>query len=84
MFYQIVSLAGALLILMAYGLNQKGRLKPTDTSYSVMNLLGALLLLWVALVDRRAGFVVIEAAWAVMSLVPLVRHPPRARTDTTA
>lgn len=83
MFYQIVSLAGAFLILLAYGLNQRGRLTPTQASYSVINLLGALLLLWVAVVDRRAGFVVVEAAWAVMSVVPLVRRPPRAHTDAT-
>jgi hypothetical protein len=72
-FFQVVSLVGAFLILMAYGLNQRGRLTPGQASYSLMNLIGSSLLLWVAIVDRRAGFVVVEAAWAVMSLIPLVR-----------
>jgi len=82
-FYQIVSLAGAFLILLAYGLNQRGRLTPDHAAYSVINLLGALLLLWVAVVDRRAGFILVEAAWAVMSVVPLVRRGPGARPRAT-
>ena len=76
MFYQVVSLVGAFLILAAYGLNQRGRLTPEHATYSVMNLMGAALLCWVALVDRRAGFVVLEGAWGLMSLLPLVRRRP--------
>ena len=79
MFYQVVSLVGAVLILLAYGLNQSGRLQPSDRSYSLMNLIGATLLTWVAVVDRRAGFVLVEGAWAVMSVIPLLRARPRAR-----
>jgi len=75
-FYQVVSLVGAFLILLAYGLNQRGRLTPEQASYSLMNLVGASLLLWVAIVDRRAGFVVVEGAWAAMSLMPLLRRRP--------
>lgn len=74
MFYQIVSLLGAVLILAAYGLNQAGRLLPAHAVYNLMNLVGASLLAWVAVVDRRAGFVVVEGAWALMSLLPLVRR----------
>jgi len=73
-FYQVVSLVGAFLILLAYGLNQRGRLTPRQASYSLMNLIGSSLLLWVAIIDRRAGFVVVEAAWAAMSLIPLLRR----------
>lgn len=77
MFYQLVSLAGALSILLAYGLNQVGRARPTDALYGVLNFVGASLLLWVAIVDRRAGFVLLEGAWALMSLLPLVRRRDR-------
>lgn len=73
MFLQLVSLAGAVLILLAYGLSQTGRLGPHDSAYMVMNLVGAALLTWVAVVDRRAGFIVLEGTWAILSLVPLVR-----------
>lgn len=74
MFYQAVSLLGALLILLAYGLNQTGRLRPGNVWYGIMNLVGSLLLAWVAVVDRRAGFILLEGAWAFLSLIPLVKR----------
>jgi len=72
---QILSLAGAFLILAAYVSNQRGWLSPRDRSYNLMNLVGALLLLWVALVDWRWGFILLEAVWAAASLPPLLRRP---------
>jgi hypothetical protein len=78
-FYQLVSLAGAVLILLAYALNQGGRLGPSDTAYMLMNLVGASLLAWVAVIDRRAGFILLEGAWAVLSLLPLLRRGRRTR-----
>lgn len=75
MFYQAVSLLGALLILLAFALNQTGRIRPGDWWYALMNMVGSLLLLWIAVVDRRAGFILLESAWAVLSVVPLVKRP---------
>lgn len=77
MFLQLVSLAGAGLILAAYAFNQAGRLGPSDVAYTAMNLIGASLLTWVAVVDRRIGFIVLEGSWAVLSLLPLVRRHKR-------
>ena len=74
MLYQVVSLLGALFILTAYGFSQAGRLTPTDRLYAVLNFVGAVLLTWVAVVDRRAGFILLEGSWAILSLLPLVRH----------
>jgi hypothetical protein len=71
--YQIVSVVGATLVLLAYALSQSGRLKPTDLVYGVMNFVGASLLTWVAVVDWRVGFILLESIWAVLSLVPLIR-----------
>ena len=45
-------------------------------SYSLVNFAGAALLTWVAVADRRAGFIVLEASWALMSLIPLFRREP--------
>jgi hypothetical protein len=73
LFYQLVSLAGAVLLLVAYGLIQAGRTTATRTSYNVMNFVGASLLTWVAVVDRRVGFVLLESVWAVIALIPLLR-----------
>jgi hypothetical protein len=73
LFDQTVSLVGAGLILVAYVLNQRGNLGPKDRLYNAVNLVGALLLLWVAVVDWRWGFIVLEAAWAAVSIPPLFR-----------
>ena len=74
MFYQALSVVGAVLVLGAFGLLNLGKIRPTDVSYSVVNFLGAALLTWVAVADRRAGFIILEATWALMSLVPLLRR----------
>lgn len=73
MFHQTVSLVGAGLILGAYVLNHRGHLGPKDRLYNGINLVGALLLLWVAVVDWRWGFIVLETAWAAVSIPPLFR-----------
>lgn len=80
MFYQLISLSGAALILFAYVANQRGWIGPRHASYNLMNLTGSLLLLWVALVDWRWGFIVLEGVWALASIPPLVRRP-RPKTD---
>lgn len=76
MLHQILSLAGALLILAAYVANQREWLSPRDAAYSLMNLVGSLLLLWVAVVDARWGFILLEATWAAVSIPPLLRRTP--------
>ena len=71
---QLVSLVGAVLILAAYAALQMGRLDPKSRTFSLMNFVGSALLTWVAVVDRRAGFILLEATWALLSLVPLLRR----------
>ena len=78
MFYQIISLAGALMVLVAYAGNQRGWMERTDVRYNLLNLVGSALLAWVAIIDRRMGFIVLEGAWALLSLPPLLtRQAPR-------
>lgn len=67
-FFQALSVFGAALILAAYVLLQRGRIRSTDWSYLLANLLGALALTVVAVNDRRLGFIILEAAWAATSL----------------
>ena len=81
MFFQILSLVGALLVLLAYGLINAGRLRATDLAYVAMNFFGSALLTWVAVVDRRLGFIILEAAWALMSLLPLLRRQAGAAAE---
>jgi len=69
---QIISLAGAFLILVAYFANSRQWLGPRDPRYNLMNLVGGILLFWVAVVDRRAGFMVLELTWAIIAIPPLL------------
>jgi hypothetical protein len=70
--YQVISMIGALLILVAYAGSQAGRIDRRSTSYNALNLVGSALLAWVAIVNRQAGFIVLESLWALLSIQPLL------------
>jgi hypothetical protein len=72
MLNQAISLAGALMILIAYAGSQSGRMDRRTISYNVLNFVGSALLGWVAIVDRRAGFILLETAWALLSIQPMI------------
>lgn len=76
MFFQTISLIGAALILAAYVALQRGWLGRQHRSFHFLNLVGSALLCWVAVEDRRVGFIVLEGAWALLSLPGLLRPPP--------
>jgi uncharacterized membrane protein len=73
MLEQIFSVIGAVLILTAYAALQANRLDQKGRTFCLMNFVGSSLLTWVAIVDRRVGFIILEAAWALLSLIPLLR-----------
>jgi hypothetical protein len=70
---QLASLIGAVLILFAYAAAALGRMAADRPIYSLLNLLGSAILAWIAVLDQRAGFILLEAAWAIVSLVTLTR-----------
>jgi hypothetical protein len=70
---QLISVGGAVLILVAFWANQAGSLSVDQTMYNLLNLVGAAVLAWVAMVNEQIGFVVLEGVWATISLVALIR-----------
>ena len=70
---QIVSVVGALMVLIAYGLIQAGTWRELDAGYLALNVIGSLLLGIVAIEDRRVGFVLLEFAWAGIALIGVAR-----------
>ncbi len=70
---QVISLAGALLILLPFAGSQLGKLSTGSLSYQAMNLVGSALLTLVATVERQYGFILLEGTWAIASLVGLGR-----------
>lgn len=70
---QIVSFAGAFLILGAYGGQQLRWVDPDRWLYSGLNLVGAGLLTIAALQVGQWGFVLLEGVWTLVSAGALVR-----------
>ena len=70
---QVVSLAGAAMILAAFALQQAGRWKPADRPYLVFNFAGSAILAYFAVLAGNLGLIVLESAWAVISLWSLSR-----------
>jgi hypothetical protein len=72
MFIQLLSIAGALLVLGAYAAQQLKRLDPESVAYLLMNLFGGIFLCVSALTTKQLGLILIEAAWALVSAGGLV------------
>lgn len=72
MLHQLASVAGAIMVLLAYLGYQRNWMSKEQPLYNVLNLVGSALLAWVAIVDRRWGFILLEVIWALLSVPPLV------------
>jgi hypothetical protein len=70
---QAVQIAGALLILVAFVLAQRGRLDQRSLSYLVPNLVGSAVLAVDAWLAAEWGFVLLEGVWAIVSASALPR-----------
>jgi len=72
MLHQLASVAGAIMVLLAYVGYQRNWMTKEQPLYNVLNLVGSSLLAWVAIVDGRWGFILLEVIWALLSVPPLV------------
>jgi len=77
---QLVSVLGSLLVLVAYVASQFGYLSAKGPAYAFANIMGSGILAVVATLEVQWGFLLLEGAWASVSLVAVVRH--RAKTNT--
>jgi hypothetical protein len=74
---QLVQIAGALLILAAFALAQRGSLDQRSLAYLVPNLVGSAVLAVDAYLASEWGFVLLEGAWAIVSASALPRAVKR-------
>ncbi len=70
---QIVSFAGALLILVAYTGQQMNWMNARKPAYNMLNALGSAILAYIAFRPFQIGFVLLEVAWALISVYALIR-----------
>ncbi|MDQ3697590.1 MAG: hypothetical protein M3373_06145 [Gemmatimonadota bacterium] len=77
MLYQVIALAGAIMVLGAYFALQRGWLAREHWLFNALNFVGAGLLTVVAVRDGRVGFILLEATWALLSLWPLLKREQR-------
>lgn len=81
MSYQLVQIAGSLLILAAFAAAQAGRLPIDSQLYLVLNFIGSAILAVLAWIDQQWGFLLLEGVWAIVSLWSLMQLM-RGRTPT--
>ncbi|HLW54349.1 MAG TPA: hypothetical protein VKW06_16045 [Candidatus Angelobacter sp.] len=72
-FVQVLSFIGALLILIGYAGEQFGWMSARRPFYNVVNFAGSLILGMIAVRPFQLGFVILEFAWAAISVYALVR-----------
>jgi hypothetical protein len=70
---QAAALVGSLLILSAFVAGQVHRMTPSDRAYVLLNLAGSSILTVVAVLEQQWGFLLLEGAWALVSLWSLVQ-----------
>jgi hypothetical protein len=76
---QVLSLAGALCVLGAYVAIQTHRVDPENVRYQALNLVGAIALAVAAVVMFNLGVIVLNVAWAFVSLRALLIGHRRSR-----
>jgi hypothetical protein len=70
---QAFSFVGAMLILVAYVGQQLKWMDSEKPAYNILNIVGSGILVYMAFHPFQLGFVVLEAAWVIVSMYALTR-----------
>jgi hypothetical protein len=75
---QLISLLGAAIMLGAYVALQREWLAKESRAYNALNFAGAAMLTYSAVRNWNLGVIVLEGAWALLSLPGTIRPRQRA------
>lgn len=81
MLYQVVQVAGSLLILGAFVAAQFGLLDQSGYRYLVPNAVGSAVLAATAVINLEWGFILLEGVWALASLYSIARKIARRKSS---
>lgn len=73
MFYEIVQIVGSLVILAAFVGSLLGRFDQSSYRYLIANAVGSAVLTVTAVISVEVGFIILEGAWALVSIYSIVR-----------
>ncbi|HVQ93105.1 MAG TPA: hypothetical protein VMU51_18860 [Mycobacteriales bacterium] len=73
MLYQVVQVAGSLLILGAFVGALLGRVDQASYRYLILNAVGSAVLTVTAVINVEWGFILLEGVWALVSLYSIAR-----------
>ncbi len=78
---QVLSLTGAVLVLIGFGGQQFAGMKPDGLVYGLLNFVGSILLASTAFAPLNAGVLLLESVWALISLNVIVKAARRRPGD---
>ena len=81
---QLLQILGAVLVLAAYAAAQFRLLDARSVVYALLNLAGSAALALLALDGRQWGFLLLEGAWALISLWAVFACLRRSRPSSEA
>lgn len=73
MVYDIVQVAGSLLILIGFVAALSGRLEQSGFAYLIVNAVGSAILAVTAVIALEWGFILLEGVWAIASAYTIIR-----------
>ena len=65
---------GVALILMAYFLNETGKISNKNIAFILLNLIGSSLACLASVLINYVPFIILEAAWALVSAISLYKY----------
>lgn len=70
----IIGFTGVTILLIAFALNAAGKISRDHIAYILMNLIGAVIACVASVLLNYWPFIILEGAWALVSLIALWDH----------